>query len=120
MLEENGLHDRIQLAALAKKEETLYRPNKDPLILDRRGRLLVFARDEAHRFVNNFHRKRRGKSTLHDPLEEIEGLGAKKLQALLRHFGGRKGIEEAPIKALQQVPGIGYALASRIHNHLHN
>ncbi len=120
LLEENGLHDRIQLAALAKKEETLYRPNKDPLILDRRGRLLVFARDEAHRFVNNFHRKRRGKSTLHDPLEEIEGLGAKKLQALLRHFGGRKGIEEAPIKALQQVPGIGYALASRIHNHLHN
>ena len=82
LLEKHGLKERIPLAALAKKEETLYRPNKDPLILDRRGRLLVFARDEAHRFVNNFHRKRRGKSTLHDPLEEIEGLGAKKLQAL--------------------------------------
>ncbi len=120
LLEEHGLQDRIPLAALAKREETLYRLNKDPLILDRRGRLLVFARDEAHRFVNTFHRKRRAKSTLQDPLEEVEGLGAKKLQALLRHFGGRKGIDEASLKALQQVPGIGQALAERIHSHLHD
>ncbi len=76
--------------------------------------------EKYDRFVNNFPRKRRGKSTLHDPLEEIEELGAKKLPALLRHVGGRKGIEAARIKALQQVPGIGYALASRIHNHLHD
>ena len=120
LLEEHGLQDRIPLAALAKREETLYRPNKEPLILDRRGRLLVFARDEAHRFVNNFHRKRRAQSTLKDPLEAVEGLGAKKLQALLRHFGGRKGIDEASLKALQKVPGIGKALAERIHSHLHD
>jgi len=120
LLEEHGLQDRIPLAALAKREETLYRSNKEPLILDRRGRLLVFARDEAHRFVNNFHRKRRAKSTLRDPLEAVEGLGAKKLQALLRHFGGRKGIDEASLKALQKVPGIGKALAERIHSHLHD
>ena len=120
LLEEHGLQDRIPLAALAKREETLYRPNKEPLILDRRGRILVFARDEAHRFVNNFHRKRRAKSTLKDPLEAVEGLGAKKLQALLRHFGGRKGIDEASLKALQKVPGIGKALAERIHSHLHD
>ena len=120
LLEEHGLQDRIPLAALAKREETLYRLNKEPLILDRRGRLLVFARDEAHRFVNNFHRKRRAKSTLKDPLEAVEGLGAKKLQALLRHFGGRKGIDEASLKALQKVPGIGKALAERIHSHLHD
>ena len=120
LLEEHGLQDRIPLAALAKREETLYRSNKEPLILDRRGRILVFARDEAHRFVNNFHRKRRAKSTLRDPLEAVEGLGAKKLQALLRHFGGRKGIDEASLKALQKVPGIGKALAERIHSHLHD
>ena len=120
LLEEHGLQDRIPLAALAKREETLYRPNKEPLILDRRGRILVFARDEAHRFVNNFHRKRRAKSTLKDPLEAVEGLGAKKLQALLRHFGGRKGIDEASLKALQKVPGIGKTLAERIHSHLHD
>jgi excinuclease ABC subunit C len=119
LLTEHGLADRIPLAALAKKEETLHRLDQPNQVLDRQGRLLVFARDEAHRFVNTYHRKRRAKSTLRDPLEEVEGLGAKKLQALLRHFGGRKGIDHASEVDLRQTPGIGTALARRIHTHLH-
>lgn len=119
MLNEHGLGGRIPLAALAKREETLYRVGQEPLILDRRGRVLVYARDEAHRFVNRFHRKRRGKSTLEDPLEDVEGLGAKKLQALLRHFGGRKGINDASEKDLSGAPGVGRELARRIHLFLH-
>jgi excinuclease ABC subunit C len=119
LLTEHGLADRIPIAALAKKEETLHRLDHPNIVLDRQGRLLVFARDEAHRFVNTYHRKRRAKSTLRDPLEEVDGLGAKKLQALLRHFGGRKGIDHASEVDLRQVPGIGRALAFRIHAHLH-
>ena len=118
MLNEHGVVDRFQLAALAKREETLHRRGAEPLVLDRMGRVIVHARDEAHRFVNSYHRKRRGKRTLKDPLEEIEGLGAKKLQALLRHFGGRKGIEHASTSQLQKVPGIGPSLAQRIRFHL--
>ncbi len=82
------------------------------------GRVIVHARDEAHRFVNSYHRKRRSKRSLKDPLEEIEGLGAKKLQALIRYFGGRKEIVHASSAQLQQVPGIGPALAERIRQHL--
>jgi excinuclease ABC subunit C len=106
------------LAALAKKEETLYRPNNDPIILTRSGRVLVHARDEAHRFVNKYHRKRRGKKSMLDPLEEIEGLGAKKIQSLLRHFGGRHGINHAGIEDLMAVPGIGKSMAKIIYDHL--
>ena len=80
---------------------------KETILLDRKGRALVHARDEAHRFSNAFHKKRRGKGALADPLEEVDGLGAKKIQALLRHFGGRKGIEHASVKDLRDVPGIG-------------
>ncbi|MEC7722295.1 MAG: helix-hairpin-helix domain-containing protein, partial [Candidatus Thermoplasmatota archaeon] len=105
--------------ALAKREETVFREGHDPIVLDRNGRVLVHARDEAHRFVNRFHRKRRGRSTMEDPLESVEGLGAKKMQALLRHFGGRKGIEHASLADLQTVPGIGKALAERLHERLH-
>ena len=112
-------YDRIPLAALAKREETLHRPDNDDIILDRHGRVLVFARDEAHRFVNNFHRKRRSKKGLADPLEGVDGLGAKKLQALLRHFGGRRGIEHAGLPELRTVDGIGPALAERIWDSLH-
>ena len=74
----------------------------------------IDARDEAHRFVNTFHRKRRSRARLSDPLEGVEGLGAKKLQTLLRDYGGRKGIEHATVSELVTVPGIGPALAERI------
>lgn len=120
MLHEHGVRDRFHLAALAKREETLHRRHAEPIILDRMGRIIVHARDEAHRFVNSYHRKRRSKRSLKDPLEEIEGLGAKKLQALIRYFGGRKEIIHASSTQLQQVPGIGPALAERIRTQLNH
>jgi len=119
MLAMHGLSDRFPVAALAKKEETLWRPEIDSVVLDRRSRVLVHARDEAHRFVNTYHRKRRSKSGLKSPLEEVDGLGAKKIQGLLRHFGGMKGVEHATEAELAAATGIGRALARRIHSHLH-
>jgi len=118
MLEGHGLAGRFPVAALAKREETLHMDGREPQVLSRHGRVLVHARDEAHRFVNRYHRRRRGKGAIGDPLEEIDGLGAKKIQALLRHFGGRRGIEHASIRELRGVPGIGKAMAERIHGHL--
>jgi len=119
-LAEIGIHDRFLIASLAKREETLHRITHNDIILDKRGRVLVHARDEAHRFVNTFHRNRRKKEKLSDPLEGVEGLGAKKMQTLLRHFGGRKGIEHASINDLKTVPGIGPSLAQRIYDELHS
>ena len=118
LLNELGLSNSITYAALAKKEETLHRPNEKSIILDQRGRLFIHARDEAHRFVNRFHRKRRARTAIADPLEAVPGLGAKKLQSLLRHFGGRKGIEHATVKDLVAAPGIGPALAERIKEYV--
>ena len=118
LLEKHGLRDRMKLASLAKREETIHREGHDDIILDRRGRILVHARDEAHRFVNKFHRKVRSRSRLSDPLESVSGLGAKKLQSLIRHFGGRQGISHASESDLKTVPGIGPSLAKRIYDSL--
>ena len=82
-------------------------------------------RSRSHRRVTanirkrNFHRKRRGRKGLADPLEAVEGLGAKRLQALLRHFGGRRGIDHASRDDLSAVDGIGVALAERIWEEIH-
>ena len=118
MLDGHGLAERFPVAALAKREETLHMAGREPMILSKHGRVLVHSRDEAHRFVNRYHRRRRGKGAIGDPLEEIDGMGAKKIQALLRHFGGRRGIEHASVKELREAPGIGKAMAERIHEHL--
>ena len=119
LLDKHGIQDRMELASLAKREETVHRDGKEDIVLDRRGRVLVHARDEAHRFVNKFHRKSRAKKRLADPLESVSGLGAKKLQALLRHFGGRQGISQASVGDLKTVPGIGPSLAQRIYDSIH-
>jgi excinuclease ABC subunit C len=119
LLEEHGVRDRMQLASLSKREETIHREGHENLVLDRRGRVLVHARDESHRFVNKFHRKTRARSRLSDPLESVSGLGAKKLQSLLRHFGGRQSIGHASVNDLKTVPGIGPSLAKRIYDSLH-
>jgi len=119
LLETHGVRDRMELASLSKREETIHREGHDNLVLDRRGRVLVHARDEAHRFVNKFHRKTRARKRLNDPLESVSGLGAKKLQSLLRHFGGRQSIAHASVNDLKTVPGIGPSLAKRIYDSLH-
>ena len=81
--------------------------------------LIQQIRDEAHRFAITGHRQRRDKARVTSDLEGIPGIGPKRRQALLRHFGGKKALAEASIEALCQVPGINTALAEEIHATLH-
>ena len=118
LLERHNLEGVFPVAALAKKEETIFRKGKEPIKIDRRGRVLIHSRDEAHRFVNKFHRQRRGKNTLKNPLENIDGLGAKKIQALMVHFGSYKNIKFASIEELEKVPGIGKEMSKKIYSEL--
>lgn len=81
--------------------------------------LIQYIRDESHRFAITGHRQRRDKARKTSFLDEVKGIGAKRRQALLRHFGGRKAIAEASIEALCKVDGINRALAEEIHATLH-
>ena len=81
--------------------------------------LLQEIRDEAHRFAITGHRQARGNKRKHSPLEQIEGVGSKRRQQLLRHFGGIQGIERAGVEDLVKVPGINKNLATKIYHSLH-
>ena len=75
-------------------------------------------RDEAHRFAITGHRARRGKAQTQSILQEIPGIGAKRRQSLLKHFGGLQGIQQAGAKDLNKVSGINADLAEKIYQHL--
>ena len=82
--------------------------------------LIQQVRDEAHRFAVTGHRNRRGKRMQRSPLEDIAGLGPKRRQALLRHFGGIQAVARANIDDLSRIKGISRGLAETIYGTLHS
>ena len=82
--------------------------------------LIQHIRDESHRFAIAGHRNKRQKQRTQSLLEEIEGVGQKRRQALLKYLGGMQGVKSATIAQLNQVPGISQDMAEKIFNHLHD
>lgn len=119
-LRDAGIFD-LPVFGLAKRLEEIWPPNSDyPLILPRATDemfLLQRLRDEAHRFAISYQRQRRS-SAIASQLSEIEGLGEKRVRALLKHFGSAKRLRSANVDEIAGVVGIGPILAQQIVDQL--
>jgi excinuclease ABC subunit C len=107
----------VPLVGLAKRVETivtetgreLLLPNTHPAL-----RLLVHARDEAHRTAVGYNRQRRGQAMTRSLLDDVPGVGPKRRDALLAHFSSVDQLRAAGVAELAAVPGVGRAAAAAV------
>ena len=108
-LEKLELRGKISIIGIAKKLEEIYYPGDSlPLYLDKKSETLKVIqqmRDEAHRFGITHHRSKREKALITSQLTEIEGIGEKTIQTLLRKFKSVINIKKTPLDELQSVVG---------------
>ena len=119
-LADAGITD-IALCGVAKRLEELWLPGDPfPVILPRTSEALFLVqrvRDEAHRFAITFQRQRRS-TAIASQLSEIPGLGPKRVQGLLKHFGSVARLRAASQEELAAAPGLGPKLAEQVRAHL--
>ncbi|MGJ0204534.1 excinuclease ABC subunit UvrC [Leucobacter sp. gxy201] len=119
-LDAAGITD-VALCGIAKRLEEIWLPGDPfPVILPRTSEALFLVqriRDEAHRFAITFQRQRRSTS-ISSRLSEIPGLGPKRVQALLKHFGSVARLRAASLDELASAPGVGPKLAEQIASHI--
>ena len=110
-----------QMIGLAKEEETIIFPDdRVALKLPENSpslRVLVFVRDESHRFANTFHAQLRDDRMEKTALEDIPGVGKVRKIKLLKRFHSLKNISKAEVSEITAVVR-DQALAIRIKEYL--
>jgi excinuclease ABC subunit C len=122
-LERAGLEGAVTVISLAKREEEVFVPwsaHALGLARDDPGLgLLQQVRDEAHRFALGYHRSKRAAETTASLLDQLPGIGEKRKQAIVRHFGSPERFLQATREELEAVPGLPGKVARGIYAYVH-
>lgn len=122
---EDELHLQIPIAGLAKNNkhrtnELLYGFPPQTIGLKTDSELfkaLTQIQDEVHRYAISFHRNKRSKHQLHSELDDIQGIGTKTKETLLKEFKTVQKIKTTDIQKLTNI--IGKSKATLIFNYFH-
>ncbi len=111
----------IPLFAMVKDDKhrtaALLRPDGSRVGLKPRSeefRLVSAIQEEVHRFAIEYHRTLRGKRMRGSSLEQIQGVGPKSVQKLLKYFGSVKAVQDADAETLRKA-GISKTVAENIY-----
>ena len=104
-----GLREKITIIGIAKKLEEIYFPGDSiPIYLDKNSislKIIQQLRNEAHRFGINFHRDKRSSEMIKSDLDQINRIGPKTKEILLKHFGSVDQIKNASVEQLKNLVG---------------
>ncbi len=80
--------------------------------------LITRFQDTVHDTAIEYHRKLRDKEMSKSKLDDIEGIGEKKKELLLKKFGSVEKIKMATLEELEEIKGINESLAKKIKENL--
>ena len=117
----NAMGLQIPVVGMAKDDSHRTRAivYEDGRELDLRQRPMLFKyagtiQEEVHRFAIEYHHNLRNRNAIHSVLDNINGIGPTRRNALLNHFKTVERIKQATIEELMDVPGITEAVAKNI------
>lgn len=116
LAKEEGSHTKLSTA-----EQIFLPESPEPLLLPRNSQALYMLqriRDEAHRFGITYHRKVRTERAFKSVLDEIPGIGPKRKQALMKHFGSVRAISAASIDELAALDGMTRDAAEKVKEYI--
>ncbi|MCX7785174.1 MAG: excinuclease ABC subunit UvrC [candidate division WOR-3 bacterium] len=111
----------IPLLAFAKRTDTLYYSDGREISIPAYSpalKLLKRIRDEAHRFAIRYHKRLRGKKLIVSELDAIPGIGPKRKQTLIKHFGSVDKIKSASVEEIARLNGFNQKIAEKIYHEL--
>ncbi len=115
-------HTDVPLISLAEREELIYTTQSNqPIRLPKTSfalNMLINLRDEAHRFAITYFRNLHSKNALKSELENIPGIGEKRLKLLRKKFGTMENIEKATVQELTEAK-LPVAVAESIYRMYH-
>ena len=118
-LKEVGVYDEVDIIAIAKKLETIFKPNDPlPIFMPKKSpglKMIQRIRNAVHDFALRFHKKTRQSSALRSELEDIPGFGPQTIRTLFQKFGSVKNMLNASQTALKVA--IGAQKANAFHAH---
>jgi excinuclease ABC subunit C len=118
-LEKLNLRGKVAIVGIAKRLEEIFFPGDSlPIYLDKRSeslKVIQFMRNEAHRFGITHHRNKRSKTALVSELTQIEGIGPKTQEDLMKAFKTVSAIKEKTVSELAAI--IGKSKAELVHRY---
>ena len=110
----------ISIVGIAKKLEEIYLPNlSDPQNISKTSPslyLLRKIRDEVHRFSIKHHRGKRDKSTYDSILNDINGLGIKRIRLIWKNYNSLQELNSDSIDDIYSKTKIPVNIISEIKN----
>ena len=82
-------------------------------------KLITRLQDEAHRFAIEYHRSLRGAYQVHSFLDDIEGIGKTRRNALMKAYESAEKMHDATIDELANVSSMNMLAAEKVYEYMH-